>query len=114
MYQVVAELVDASSPPRVVHPGLRALIGDPDMLPLLETLETYLDVAGNAQAAAEALNLHRGSLYHRLQRIEQLAGTSLKDGIERLSLHIELKIARLGGEYLPRGSASSRCEVWSA
>lgn len=118
VYQVVAELVDESSPPRVVHPGLRALIGDPDMVPLLETLETYLDVAGNAQLAAEALNLHRGSLYHRLQRIEQLAGTTLKDGMARLSLHIELKIARLAGDYLPRGSARSpvhqRFEVWSA
>lgn len=122
VYQVVAELVDESSPPRVVHPGLRALIGDPDMLPLLETLETYLDVAGNAQLAAEALNLHRGSLYHRLQRIEQLAGTTLKDGIARLSLHIELKIARLAGDYLPRGHTNGgarspvhqRFEVWSA
>lgn len=122
VYQVVAELVDESTPPRVVHPGLRALIGDPDMVPLLETLEMYLDVAGNAQLAAEALNLHRGSLYYRLQRIEQLAGTTLKDGVARLSLHIELKIARLAGDYLPRGHtgtaarspAGHRPEAWSA
>jgi DNA-binding PucR family transcriptional regulator len=101
VYQLVAELVDSSTPPRVVHAGLRALIGDPDMVPLLETLETYLDFAGNAQLAAERLNLHRGSLYYRLQRVEQLAGTNLKDGTERLSLHIELKIGRLSGAYLP-------------
>jgi hypothetical protein len=119
VYQVVAELVDESDPPRVVHPGLRALIGDPDMVPLLETLETYLDMAGNAQLAAEVLNLHRGSLYYRLQRVEQLAGTTLKDGVARLSLHMELKIARLAGDHLPRAHttrapAAQRSAAWSA
>lgn len=99
-YQVVAELV--GDPPRVIHPGLRALIGDPEALPLLETLETYLDLAGNAQLAAQQLNLHRGSLYYRLQRVEQLAGTSLRDGMQRLALHLELKTARFTGDYAPR------------
>ena len=102
IYQVVAQLVEDSDPPRVLHAGLRAVIGDPEALPLLETLETYLDVAGNAQVAARLLNLHRGSLYYRLQRIEQLADTSLRDGMQRLALHLELKVARLTGAYIPR------------
>jgi hypothetical protein len=99
--QVVVRLAGMGEPP-VVHPGLHRLLGDPDALLLAETVETYLDVAGNAQLAAERLNLHRTSLYYRLQRIEQLAGTDLKNGLERLALHLELKVARLTGRYVPR------------
>jgi DNA-binding PucR family transcriptional regulator len=99
--QVVVRLAAMGEPP-VVHPGLHRLLSDPDALLLAETVETYLDVAGNAQLAAERLNLHRTSLYYRLQRIEQLAGTDLKNGLERLALHLELKVARLTGRYVPR------------
>ena len=48
----------------------------------------------------------RTSLYYRLQRIERLAGTDLKDGNERLSLHLALKLAHLTGRY-----RSSRASV---
>lgn len=81
----------------VIHPGLAKVLADPASRPLIETLELYLDLAGNAEATARRLHLHRTSLYYRLGRIEALAGTSLKDGAERLSLHLALKAARLGG-----------------
>jgi len=55
------------------------------------------DSEGNAHATAERLQLHRTTLYYRLQRVEQLAGTDLKDGHERLCLHLALKLARLTG-----------------
>ena len=41
---------------------------------LLATLEAFLDLAGDVQAVAKHLNLHRSSLYYRLDRIAQLAG----------------------------------------
>ncbi|GAA0912133.1 PucR family transcriptional regulator [Nonomuraea longicatena] len=84
------------------HPGLEALLADPQHLPLLETLETYLDLAGSAVATSRRLRLHRTSLYYRLQRVEELAATDLKDGGERLALHLGLKLARLSGRYRPR------------
>jgi hypothetical protein len=80
-----------------VHPGLEALLELPGAAPLLRTLETYLELAGSAQATAEALHLHRTSLYYRLRRVELLAGTDLKDGTERLALHLALKVARASG-----------------
>ncbi|WP_369369690.1 PucR family transcriptional regulator [Promicromonospora sp. Populi] len=80
-----------------VHPGLEALLDLPEAAPLLHTLETYLELACSAQATAEALHLHRTSLYYRLQRVELLAGTDLKDGTERLALHLALKVARAAG-----------------
>lgn len=85
-----------------LHPGLERLLADAQYLPLLETLETYLDLAGSAVATSKRLRLHRTSLYYRLQRVEELAQTDLKDGGERLSLHLSLKLARLSGRYHPR------------
>jgi hypothetical protein len=80
---------------RAVHPGLPRLLDSDGGQVLVDTLETYLDLAGNAHATAERLQLHRTTLYYRLQRVEQLAGTDLKDGHERLCLHLALKLARL-------------------
>jgi hypothetical protein len=82
-----------------LHPGLERLLGDPGCRSLLETLETYLDLAGSVVATARALRLHRTSLYYRLQRVEELAGTDLKSGDERLMLHLSLKLARLTGRF---------------
>ena len=50
-------------------------------------------------STAEALFLHRASLYYRLQRIEELTGASLKSGSDRLVLHLGLKLARLLGVH---------------
>ncbi|MPZ84642.1 MAG: PucR family transcriptional regulator [Actinophytocola sp.] len=86
-------------PSAELHPGLERLLADPANRSLLETLETYLDLAGSVVATARALRLHRTSLYYRLQRVEELAGTDLKSGDERLALHLSLKLARLAGRF---------------
>lgn len=87
----------AGVPAGELHPGLERLLAEPAHRPLVETLETYLDLAGSVGATARALRLHRTSLYYRLQRVEELAGTDLKNGDERLTLHLSLKLARLAG-----------------
>ena len=111
VYRLLSHLTGDTMDGASVHPGLERLLDDPANGPLLDTLEVYLDQAGNAHAAAERMNLHRTSLYYRLQRVEQLAGTDLKDGTERLSLHLALKLARLAGRHrwpgAPRASAQS-------
>jgi hypothetical protein len=101
IYRVLAELSTGGLGRPALHPGLDRLLTDPQAAPLLQTLETYLDLAGNALATAERLRLHRTSLYYRIRRIEHLAGTDLKDGNERLALHLGLKLARLTGRYRP-------------
>jgi hypothetical protein len=40
--------------------------------------------------------------------VEQLAETDLKNGTERLALHLALKVARLTGQYAPRHPAGRR------
>jgi PucR family transcriptional regulator, proline-responsive transcriptional activator len=62
---------------------------------LTHTLETYLDFAGDARRTAELLNLHRTTLYWRLNRIASILGADLSDGLTRTLLHIELKQRRL-------------------
>ena len=80
-----------------LHPGLVAMLSDPAHAPFVDTLETYLDLAGDARATAEALSLHRATLYYRLNRIEEITGARLKTGDDRLALHLGLRLARLSG-----------------
>jgi hypothetical protein len=89
-----AERTRAALPPSLVR--LLAL-GEPGRV-YVGTVETFLDRAGNAKVAAEALNIHRATLYYRLNRVEEVAGIDLNDGNERLVLHVGLKLARLIGE----------------
>lgn len=97
IYRALVHLSTDQLHAATVHPGLEVLLEDPDAAPLVDTLETYLDLAGNAQATSERLNLHRTSLYYRLQKIEEHASTDLRDGNERLAMHLGLKLARLTG-----------------
>jgi sugar diacid utilization regulator len=96
VYGLIAEL-----PPHKValsiHPGLaRALSGTSanDRM-LLETLEAYLDLAGDAKRTADLLAIHRGSLYYRLGRIQEVMLVDLSSGEDRLALHLGLKLAKL-------------------
>jgi hypothetical protein len=74
--------------------GLRRLL-DSGEDALINTLEAYLDHAGDVKATAAALSLHRGGLYYRLRRIEELAEIDLHDGEDRLLCHLALRLARL-------------------
>lgn len=68
---------------------LAPVLADPQ---LALTLETYLDLGCRPKEAADALHVHRGTLYNRLQKIETLTGADLHSGIDRLSLHLGLKL----------------------
>ncbi len=61
---------------------------------LLETLEVFLDLAGDVRATSARLRLHRSSLYYRLDRIAALLGRDLGDGLVRLDVHLALKARR--------------------
>lgn len=65
---------------------------------LLKTVEVYLDHGGSLIDAAEALYIHRNTLIHRLDRIQQLTDIDLKDPIHRLNLHVATKSYRLFGK----------------
>ncbi len=92
--RVVTALPDAAL--EDLPDGLRRLLaGDQS---LVRTLEAYLDHAGDVKRTAAALSLHRGGLYYRLRRIEEVAGVNLHDGEDRLLCHLALRLARLSGQ----------------
>jgi sugar diacid utilization regulator len=97
IYQMLTEMPIDVFGPKALHPGVRALLQTPRSRELLRTLERYLDLAGDIQATATSLYLHRTTLWHRLRRIEHLANVDLRRGDDRLALHLSLKIARLQG-----------------
>ncbi|MFD3533787.1 PucR family transcriptional regulator [Streptomyces sp. NPDC058664] len=62
---------------------------------LRETLRSFLEHAGSIPRTAEALGLHRTSLYYRLRQIQEITGLDLDDGAHRLTLHLGLRIEEL-------------------
>jgi DNA-binding PucR family transcriptional regulator len=63
---------------------------------LLAAAEAVLERPGSDMAAvAERLHVHRGTLYRRIERIEELTGLDLGDGDDRLALHLGLRLRRL-------------------
>lgn len=66
---------------------------------LAQTVEAYLDLGGDAKRTAERLSVHRATLYYRLGKAQRLTGANLRDGNDRLSLHLSFKLARLTERY---------------
>jgi hypothetical protein len=77
--------------------GLQRLLAGDEAL--VRTLEAYLDHAGDVKRTAAALSLHRGGLYYRLRRIEEVAAVNLHDGEDRLLCHLALRLARLSAQW---------------
>jgi hypothetical protein len=96
-YRLLARAAETPHSRELIHPGLPKLFAMQSKESLVQTLEAYLDNGCDTKLTAEALFLHRASLYYRLQRIEAITSTSLKSGADRLALHSGLKLARLVG-----------------
>jgi DNA-binding PucR family transcriptional regulator len=115
-YRMLARAAEAPDAHDLLHPGIPQLFALQAKESLVATLETYLDNGCDTKLTAEALFLHRASLYYRLQRIEALTGASLKSGGDRLALHASLKLARLLGLHpaLRAGRAAAGRSATSA
>ncbi|WP_425839373.1 PucR family transcriptional regulator [Streptomyces fractus] len=91
------ETLDVDDLPPSVHRLLTAGLSRD----LLRTLDCYLDRGGDAQQTARALNIHRSTLYYRLDKIRAAVGDDLGgdlgDGRLRRELHTGLRIAQLAG-----------------
>lgn len=77
--------------------GLRQLFKARNAGMLLEALQSYLDVGGNAVEASRRLHLHRSTLYYRLDRVTAITGLDLADGGVRRELHLALRVATFIG-----------------
>jgi DNA-binding PucR family transcriptional regulator len=57
------------------------------------TARSVLEAGGDVAQVAEALHLHRTTLYYRIERIEAVTGVNLKAGQDRDSLLFALRLA---------------------
>lgn len=64
---------------------------------LVGTLQAYLERGAVLVETAQALFIHRNTLLHRLERIQQVCGVDLRDPLCRLNLHVAVLGYRLQG-----------------
>ncbi|MGW4771803.1 PucR family transcriptional regulator [Nocardia sp. NPDC004278] len=99
-YQLLMDMA-VTCPQAAVPPAELAPLFDPANRILLETAEAYLDVGGDRTATADALYIHRSTLYYRVSQIEKLTGIDLADGRHRLALHLAVKLHKIADSDLP-------------
>jgi hypothetical protein len=98
VYRAISLLRGPDAVEAALDPRFEQLLAAGD-IGVLEALETYLDLGGDGQAAAERLYVHRGTLYYRLKKAQKVCGIDVHDGRDRLAIHLAFKIARLAGRY---------------
>lgn len=76
----------------LVSPRVRAFLEDGSPV-LVDTARTYLQEAANVVRTASRLNVHRQTVYHRLEEIRKATDVDLSDGNSRLSLQLALEFA---------------------
>jgi sugar diacid utilization regulator len=97
VYRVLAQL-SGDAVEDALDPRVRRLLSELDPQ-VLETVERYLDHGSDARATIDELHLSRGTLYYRLNKVEQTGGLDLHEGKDRMSLYLGLKLARFAGRY---------------
>ncbi|MFJ8624622.1 PucR family transcriptional regulator [Kitasatospora sp. NPDC093550] len=91
-YAVLLQLPDSALDGALLPKPLRRLLDGGGNARLEETLRCFLENAGSVPRTAEALEVHRTSLYYRLRRIQDITGLDLDDGAHRLVLHLGLRL----------------------
>ena len=92
---IYRRLITASSPESWSRSAVPIAGDSPGAAMLRQTLETYLDLAGDAARTTATLTIHRTTLYYRLDRIATTQHIDLSDGLARTGVHVALKMRRL-------------------
>jgi PucR family transcriptional regulator, purine catabolism regulatory protein len=81
LHQLLLRLAEGPDLARFVETELRPLLEHDarSSFQLVPTLRAYLDHGGRKSDAARALHIERRTLYHRLERIEDILGRTLED-----------------------------------
>jgi len=94
-YRLIGQLPETVLAAESLPLGLFNLLRSDNSANLVETAERFLDCAGDKQRTARELGIHRTTLYYRLDRIEAVTGMDLAAGVDRLLLHLAVKLYRL-------------------
>lgn len=95
VYRILAQLPTQTLADAIDRRIADLAAGQPE---LARTLECYLQHAGAITTVAEALHIHRTTLYYRLERL-RAAGLDVASGTERLTAHTSLAALRLLGRW---------------
>lgn len=57
----------------------------------IKTLDEYLTHIDDPNTAAKHLYIHRNTLFYRINKMQNLFGINLNDGLERLHIHLSIK-----------------------
>ena len=93
-YDLIAHYGDAERLTAICHPAIK-LLADYDGQKgsvLLPTLRVLLRCHGDTSAAAEAMFVHRNSMYYRMKQISTIAGIDLRNDVTLHHLSISLRI----------------------
>ncbi|RNM12043.1 PucR family transcriptional regulator [Nocardioides pocheonensis] len=91
-YASLLRIPPSGRTPHALPSELRRLIEVDSDGQLTKTVRAYLDHGGSSPEAADALHIHRTTLYYRLGRVQELADLDLADGRTRLALHVGLEL----------------------
>ncbi|MER6361736.1 helix-turn-helix domain-containing protein [Kitasatospora sp. NPDC001527] len=94
-FAVLLQLPDRALNGSLVPKPLSALLDCANGPRLEATLRCFLDHAGSIPRTAEALEIHRTSLYYRLRQIQEITGLDLDNGADRITLHLGLRVREL-------------------
>jgi PucR C-terminal helix-turn-helix domain len=82
-----------------INQGVASLIAE-RRTPLAATLLAYLEREGDVNATSDALNVHRTTLYYRIERAKEILGEE-PTGQARFAIHAALRLAELAGLFAP-------------
>ncbi|APY84508.1 transcriptional regulator [Streptomyces alfalfae] len=94
-FAVLLQLPEHALNASLIPKPLRVLSGTHGGDRLRDTLRCFLEHAGSIPRTADALGIHRTSLYYRLRQIQEITGLDLDEGAHRLTLHFGLRIEEL-------------------
>jgi sugar diacid utilization regulator len=100
-YAILLQLPDDAFGPALRPEPVARLLQHEKASRLVETLRTYLDYGGSVPRTAEALHLHRTSLYYRLEQVRDITGLDIDDGRNRLLLHLSLLLEDIRSPTAP-------------
>lgn len=95
VYRILSQVAKSGVDRRTLHDGVIRLLEGVHAQDRLRLLEVYLDRGGDTAATVAELGVHRASVYARLGKIEETMGVSLRDGLDRLAVHMSVKLIRL-------------------
>lgn len=108
IYDIIKIYARENSLKNICHNAVRQLVesGKTSDAELLRTLYVYLLCCGDTAEASDRLNIHRNTMYYRLEQIKKITGAQIDDGRQRFQMMLSFYSMRAIAEESVEG------DVW--